>query len=98
MTDTIELLESIGKNASLRHAPVEHLARALAGLDASENLRRAAASGDRGILTQELGYRALETPHTVNQTAPEEEEFEPNQNDGDDDELGSGQDGDVTDA
>jgi len=93
MSDTIELLETIGKNASLRHASPEHLAQTLAGLHASEGLQQAAASGDGAHLNQELGYRALETPHNINQTAPEEEENEPGQHDGDNDDIGTSKDG-----
>lgn len=57
MTNTIELLEAIGKDASLRHACVEDLAQALGGMDASTGLKMAAASGDSHHLAQELGYR-----------------------------------------
>lgn len=97
MTDTIELLETIGKNASLRNARPEHLAQTLAELDASDGLQQAAASGNPDMLAQELGYRALESIHNVNQTAPEEE-FEPDQDDGDSDDMESGQDGEDRDA
>ena len=98
MLNTIELLETIGKDASLRRAPAEELARTLTGLDASEGLKRAAASGDSSYLTQELGYRALQDPNHVSQTAPEEEEFEPGQPDSDDDDTGPGKDGEDRDA
>lgn len=93
MSNTIELLETIGNNANLRHAPAEDLARTLTGLDASESLVQAAASGDSIHLTQELGYRALQNPNHVNQTAPEEEEGEPGQDDRDNDDLGTGETG-----
>jgi hypothetical protein len=55
MSNTIELLERIGQDASLRHASQENLARALNALNASEGLKVAAASGDKSRLTQELG-------------------------------------------
>ncbi|MEP7185348.1 MAG: hypothetical protein ABI767_05855 [Rhodanobacter sp.] len=57
MTNTIELLEAIGKDASLRHASKEDLAQALGGMDASTGLNMAAASGDSRHLAQELGYK-----------------------------------------
>lgn len=46
MTDTLELLESIGRDASLRHASAEVLGRLLDEAKASEGLRAAVASGD----------------------------------------------------
>lgn len=58
MTDTIELLESIGRDASLRHASGENLSRALTGMQASEGLKQAAISGDSNHLKQELGHKA----------------------------------------
>ncbi|WP_329741802.1 hypothetical protein [Dyella sp. A6] len=62
MSDTIELLEAIGSNASLRWASPDALKRALDGFDASEGVRVAAASGDKGALLQELGGRASPPP------------------------------------
>lgn len=55
MSKTIELLERIGQDASLRHASREDLAQTLGELDASEGLKVAAASGDQSGLIQELG-------------------------------------------
>ncbi|MEX1828557.1 hypothetical protein [Luteibacter sp. CQ10] len=46
MTDTLELLESIGRDASLRHASAEVLGRVLDEAKASDGLRAAVASGD----------------------------------------------------
>lgn len=60
MTDTSELLESIGRDASLRHASGETLSQALTGMRASEGLQRAAMSGDSDHLKQELGHKANE--------------------------------------
>lgn len=57
MSNTIELLEAIGRDASLRHASRESLAQALDGLDASSSLKMAAASGDRSHLAGELGHK-----------------------------------------
>lgn len=56
MSNTIELLERIGQDASLRHASRETLAKALNALDASEGLKVAAASGDKSRLGEELGH------------------------------------------
>ncbi len=63
MTNTIELLEVIGKDASLRHASGEELVRALGAMDASPDMKMAAASGDSRYLAQELGH----TDNTANQ-------------------------------
>jgi hypothetical protein len=65
MSNTIELLEAIGKDASLRHASGEDLSQALSGLQASEGLKRAAISGDDGPLEKELGHRDIKSPNHV---------------------------------
>lgn len=57
MTDTIELLEAIGRDASLRHASPYDLEQALAEMGASEGLKMAAASSDSDPLKQEFGSR-----------------------------------------
>lgn len=66
MSDTIELLEAIGRDASLRHASAQSLAQALAGMDANAGLKLAAASGDRSHLVQEFGNKS----NTLNQNPP----------------------------
>jgi len=53
--DTIELLETIGRDASLRRAGRESLVQALDEMGANEGLKMAAASGDRSHLGEELG-------------------------------------------
>lgn len=68
MSNTIELLEAIGRDASLRGASQEHLAQLLDGLDASIGLKMAAASGDRSHLTQELGDRDNKVVHIPSQS------------------------------
>jgi hypothetical protein len=86
MSNTIELLETIGKDASLRHASGEGLAQALSGRQASEWLLRAARSGDSGQLTQEFGHRDMKTPNNVNQRpVPGDDEDVEQQDDGDQD-------------
>lgn len=79
MTDTIELLETIGGDASLRHASGDEFARILAGMDASEALKQAAAAGDHTYLAQEPGFERLVTPNraeNVSQTVPDDEDDE----------------------
>jgi hypothetical protein len=66
MTNTIELLEAIGRDASLRHASGAELAQTLIGLQASEGLKQAAISGDDGHLVRELGHRDVKTTNSVN--------------------------------
>lgn len=70
MSNTIELLEAIGRDASLRHAPRESLAKALGSMDASSSLTMAAASGDRSHLAGELGDKinlAVQVNHNPGQ-------------------------------
>ncbi len=55
MTDTIDLLDSIGKNATLRHASKKDLAHELERMHACDLLKQAAASGDASSLRIELG-------------------------------------------
>ena len=71
MTDTIKLLETIGKDASLRYAPAETLAQTLADLGANQGLKRAASTGDSSHLSEELGHKVLCNPQTINQYAPQ---------------------------
>lgn len=66
MSNTIELLEAIGRDASLRHASAEDLSQALTGLKASDALKLAAISGDEGHLSKELGHGDVKTTHSVN--------------------------------
>lgn len=65
MTNTIELLETIGRDASLRHASGESLSHALNGMHASEALKQAAISGDGSHLQQELGHGGMKDPNHV---------------------------------
>jgi len=92
MTDTIQLLETIGGDASLRHASGDDLARTLSGMDASEALKQAAAAGDRAYLAQEPGFERLATPNraeNVSQTVPDDDDDD---DDGDDGEPGESRD------
>lgn len=56
MSDTLDLLEVIGRDASLRHASTEELAKILFHAHASEILTAAVASGDSSMLFREFAY------------------------------------------
>jgi hypothetical protein len=74
MTDTIELLEAIGRDASLRHASTEDLAGILLELHASEALTAAVASGDSSLLAGEFGHDANYQPQAIQTPGHEEDE------------------------
>lgn len=78
MSKTIELLELIGQDASLRHASREDLAQALDALNASEGLKVAAASGDKSRLEEELGNKQhpVRVNHNTGGCEPDEDETE----------------------
>lgn len=82
MTDTLELLEAIGQDASLRHATVEELANILEQAQASEALKAAVASGDSSLLSGEFGELLNLTPQSVQNPGHEEEEEEEEDGDG----------------
>ncbi|MHB1056336.1 MAG: hypothetical protein ACYC0F_00455 [Rhodanobacter sp.] len=71
--DTIELLETIGRDASLRHASTEELSNMLEQAQASGALKAAAASGDRMLLSEELGSKPLNPPQSTLGPAHEDE-------------------------
>jgi hypothetical protein len=91
MSKTIELLELIGQDASLRHASQEDLAQALDALNASEGLKVAVASGDKGRLGEELGHKhqPVRVNHNTGGCEPDEEDTdnEPRREGGDTDET-----------
>jgi hypothetical protein len=74
MMDTIDLLEAIGSDASLRHAPAGELAQHLEQAQASAVLVAAAASGDSSVLSVEFGQQSNQVPQVVQMPAREEEE------------------------
>ncbi len=76
MADTLELLEAIGQDASLRHASAEELAKILEQAQASEALVAAAASGDVLLLLRELGLTQNLSPQVTQNPGHEEEEEE----------------------
>ena len=73
MSDTIELLESIGRDASLRHASGEELSHMLEQSDAPEPLRTAVAAGDSSRLSQELGNKPMHATHVTQEPCHEDE-------------------------
>lgn len=75
MTDTLELLEAIGRDASLRHASDEELGNLLEQARASEALT-AAASGDVSLLLKELGLKQNLSPQVTQNPGHEEEDEE----------------------
>lgn len=77
MSDTIELLEAIGSDASLRHATAEELTGVLQQAKASEALTAAVATGDRSLLAAELGENINVTPQATQTPSHEEGETEP---------------------
>ena len=74
MSDTIDLLESIGKNAALRHASGEDLAQALEQVNASEALKAAAMTGDSTLLSAELGDKPMKVAHDTHTGGHEDED------------------------
>lgn len=80
MTDTIELLEAIGSDASLRRATAEELADVLGRAQASLALQDAVVQGDRTLLAAEFGstmYYVTETSQTPHKDDEDEEDEEP---------------------
>lgn len=76
MSNTIELLEAIGSDASLRHASADDLAKALADMHASIGLQKAAAASSSAPLEKELGYRGMKPVDSPVQTGREDDEDE----------------------
>jgi hypothetical protein len=73
MRDTIDILDNIGRDASLRHASAESLAGVLQQAQASQHLKMAVASGDRTLLSGEFGDKTMYMPQ-VSQVPGHEEE------------------------
>jgi hypothetical protein len=74
MSDTIELLEAIGRDASLRHASAEELTTILEQAQASDALTTAVASGDSSRLSEEFGHKPMHTPQISQSPCHEEDE------------------------
>ncbi|WP_445145428.1 hypothetical protein [Dyella sp. Tek66A03] len=69
MSDTIELLEAIGRDASLRHASAAELIRILEQAKASQALTAAVANADSSRLSEEFGQKLMYSPQ-VTQNVP----------------------------
>ncbi|APG03883.1 hypothetical protein BJI69_08175 [Luteibacter rhizovicinus DSM 16549] len=65
MLDTIEILEAIGRDASLRHASKAKLADVLSNAHASEALASAVKYGDASHLAREFGTAANFVPQAI---------------------------------
>lgn len=76
MADTIDLLEAIGRDATLRHASAGELGDLLEQAQASAALKAAVASGDSAMLSAEFGQKPNQAPQSVQSPAHEEEEEE----------------------
>jgi hypothetical protein len=81
MSDTIDLLNAIGRDATLRHASAGELAPMLERARASEALKSAVAAGDSSLLSGEFGHQPNQAPQITH--VPGHEEDEPD-HDGDD--------------
>lgn len=77
MSDTIDLLEAIGSDGTLRNASTEHLSRVLANANASDALMGAVASGDKSKLFDELDDKPMNVPQISQSPGHEEDEDEP---------------------
>jgi len=84
MRDTVELLEAIGRDASLRRASPEELARALEADGASPALLEMAVHGDSAALTAELGLKHMHVEHQSQTGGHEEVDPDEPGDDGDD--------------
>lgn len=81
MKNTIELLEAIGSDASLRHASAGDLTQHLAQAQASAALLAAAGARDSSLLSMELGQQKNQVPQVIQtpgheEEAPQEEELD----------------------
>lgn len=65
MLDTLELLEAIGSDASLRYASTIELTNALVRAKASDALTAAVASGSTAPLNHEFGHRTMLQPQSI---------------------------------
>lgn len=79
MTDAIEFLEQLGRNARLRHAPTAELEQALAATGIGPELRSALLADDSLRLGQLLGAQPnicclIEKPDEEEDEEEEEEE------------------------
>ncbi|HKR76704.1 MAG TPA: hypothetical protein VJR95_08545 [Rhodanobacter sp.] len=76
MTDTIELLEAIGGDASLRYAQADELKGVLELVQASTGLSMAVALGGGAPLRHELGLQKISEAPQINSPGYGDEEEE----------------------
>jgi hypothetical protein len=89
MRDTVELLEAIGRDATLRRASPEALTKVLEENDASAGLRELVTTGDKAALTKELGFVQMHVEH-VSQTGGHEGDGHDDHHHHHDDDHGAG--------
>ncbi|MGE7138971.1 hypothetical protein ACQKIE_15205 [Luteibacter sp. NPDC031894] len=102
MRDTVELLEAIGRDSSLRRASRDELAKALEAAEASPGLREFAVRGDGTTLARELGLKQMHVEHQSQTGAHEDEEHDHDHdredNEGDDEDAPKERSGDTDDS
>jgi hypothetical protein len=62
MTDSIDLLEAVGRDASLRRLPPDELARRLKSVGATDDLANAVIERSSALLSREFGTRVTQDP------------------------------------
>jgi hypothetical protein len=72
--DTIELLEAIERDASLRHASVTELTNILERAQTSLALTAAEASGDSSRLSEKFGHKPMRVPQVSRAPGHEDDE------------------------
>lgn len=77
MRDTVELLEALGRDSTLRHASPAALAKALEAEGASAGLVELAGGGDPSSLSRELGITQMHVEHMSQTGGFEGEEDDP---------------------
>lgn len=74
MPDTIDLLNAIGQDATLRYASAEELARTLESENVSDTFKAAVASGNSSLLSKELGIKPMHAPQVTQAPGQEDED------------------------
>lgn len=76
MTDTFELLETIGSDASLRYAQADELHGVLEQVRADAEFVRAVTTGDSVLLRSALGIREVQHVEQINMPGHGDDEDE----------------------
>jgi hypothetical protein len=84
MSDSIDLLEAVGRDASLRRLPPDELAARLLAAGGSDALAEAAATRDAHPLADEFGTRMMQTVHAGQGPYRENEEQDEDEDKDDD--------------